>query len=310
MYYNSYLKFIIFILAIHALLSCNQEQQPTKRYVFLGHCYQWGAADNNRIDYRLESFNFKQFDQIWLGGDLCARSSERKATLHYLESHFDISAPTTHWSVGNHDIVNGNISNIEAVTGRPSFYTAWVNGLAIAVLNTTFNHPQLSTSDQCAELDAQFQMLQRLTDTLKTATHLILLHHHALLTNDLAEGKLDMDTLWHYYRPDLDMCCQPKGSFQELIYPMLQSIQKRGIQVILIGGDVGQRCKKFEFQTKDRIWFLGSGINNSMGKDYIPPWVTNLEPDQILLFEHEPTKNRLHWRFELLSEFIQQDSLN
>ncbi len=268
----------------------------------MGHCYQWGAPGKDRIDYRLGNIEFSAFDMIWLGGDLCSRTSEEIATLHYLDSLLYISQPTTHWAIGNHDIVEGPLSRIEAATGRPSFYSSWANGLVVMVLNTTFNHPQLEARGQCAQMDAQMAMIRAVTDTIRAASHLVLLHHHALLTNELAGGELDMDTLWHYYRPRLPMSCQPSGSFQELIYPLLEKVHKRGVQVVLVGGDVGQRCKSFEFRTKEGIWFLGSGINNSMGRKYIPPWVTNLEPDQILIFEHDLKKKELTWRFELLGK--------
>ena len=301
-----YYSITLFILLLSCFSSaCKKPDIPSKHYLFLAHCYQWGAPDNNRIDKRLNGLDYSQYDQIWLGGDLCARTAEQPATLAYLDSLLYISNPTTHWAVGNHDLVNSNLSKIERATGRSTFYTSHSNGLTILVLNTTLNHPQLPATGQCAELAAQLQLIRDVTDTIQESSHLILLHHHALLTNELADNTLDMDTLWHYYRPNLSMDCVSGGSFQNLIYPLLAKVQTRGIQVLLIGGDVGQRCKSFEFQTKEGVWFLGSGINNSMGRVHVPPWVTNFEPDQILLLKHEPEKRKLRWHFEPLNKYIQ-----
>ena len=50
--------------------------------------------------------------------DLCARTSEKPSTLDYLDSIFDLSSDKTHWALGNHDLVEGNINYITAKTKR------------------------------------------------------------------------------------------------------------------------------------------------------------------------------------------------
>lgn len=111
-----------------------------------------------------------------------------------------------------------------------------------------------------------------------------------------------MDTIFHYYRPQLAFSCQPPGSFEQLVYPLLRQVQKRGVQVLLIAGDLGQRQKTFEFRTAEGIYFLGTGINNSLDPAFAPDYVTNFDPDRVLLFEHFPEERRLEWEFVLLEK--------
>ncbi|MEM1319486.1 MAG: hypothetical protein AAGG75_04475 [Bacteroidota bacterium] len=298
------LRCCAFALLLGLLLlnvACHSSSSP-KTYCFISHTYQWGAKDNNEVDHRLRAMDFEAFDQIWLGGDLCARSSERSSTLHYLDSIFFISQPSTHWSLGNHDLTRGSLSDIKSITQRPSFYTRSFDGLCLLVLNTNFNHPQLTAPDECAQQNQQFALLKSITDTISKASHLIILHHHCLLTNTLTNNQLDMDTIFHYYRPQLAFSCQPPGSFEQLVYPLLRQVQKRGVQVLLIAGDLGQRQKTFEFRTAEGIYFLGTGINNSLDPAFAPDYVTNFDPDRVLLFEHFPEERRLEWEFVLLEK--------
>ncbi|MEL6863153.1 MAG: metallophosphoesterase [Bacteroidota bacterium] len=288
------------------LLAC-QPETPSKKYLFLGHTYDWKSDDNNRVDPRIAALKPKLYDGIWMGGDICARSSGERATLVYLDSLLHLGASTTHWAVGNHDLTSGHPEMIPEFTHRPSFYQHYFDGIHLMVWNTCFEHPQLPKYEAgCEEMNAQYQLIKNVCDTLQKADYFVILHHHALLTNSIARNDLDVDTLFHYYRPKSRFSCEPAGSFEELVYPLLTEVQQRGVQVILIGGDVGQRCKTFSYQSQEGIWFLGSGINNSMGSETIPPWVTNLNPDSILVFEHQIEKGRLSWKFYDLDEMVQE----
>jgi len=283
--------------------ACTEKSKPSNfQYLFLGHIYDWRAKDDNEIDRRFGAFNFEAYDQIWLGGDLCARTNEAESTLNYLDSIFDLSAATTHWSLGNHDVGNGPLEWIEARTKRKTYYTTTFNGLTLAVLNTNeFHHPNYTPKpDECALLEGQLEMLEHLADTIQSSSHLILLHHYNLLTNELSGGSLSLDTIFNLYRPGLQVNCAGTQTFEQRIYPVLKTVQEKGVQVILVSGDLGQRSKSFEYQTAAGIWFLGSGINNSSVGDYLPNYVTDTSPDKILIFEHDVLQKKIYWRFEFL----------
>ncbi len=307
---NQYPNAILFcLLAIGTFfISSCEKNKAAQQYLFLGHTYQWGVKDNNRIDYRLKDFDFDRFDQVWLGGDLCARTNESPATLAYLDSIFDLASARTHWTLGNHDVKYGGRSwkVISDVTQRKSYYSTYFDGVCLAVLNTNeFHYPQYEPKpEECEILEGQIKMLENIADTISNASHLVILHHLVLLSNERSNNELKMNLVWNLYQPELTVDCAGEHDFDSRIYPILASIQRKGIAVILVGGDLGQRSKAFEYQTEEGIWFLGSGINNSAVDHYIPEYVTNTNPDSILIFEHDLEKSKLSWEFFPLSEYI------
>lgn len=300
---NACQLWIFFSLCL--LSACNYDPHPVKKYLFLSHCYQWGVVDNNRIDYRLKGFDFKVYDQVWLGGDLCARTSESPATLDYLDSIFDLSSEKTHWALGNHDIVEGNVNLITNKTKRKTFYSSFADGIGIVVLNTTeFHDPAYRPKEfECALLDGQLNMLQDIADTIKKASHLVVLHHLPMLSNEMTGDSLNIGEIFNFYHPEYLTSCEKPATFEAVFYPVFKEIQNKGIQVILIGGDLGQRAKEFEYRSKEGIYFLGSGINNSAIPFNPPDYVTNTDPDKLLVFTHDISIKELSW------EFVDMDSL-
>ena len=302
------IQFLLILTFSCLIYSCSSDQKPqTKKYLFLSHTYQWGVTDNNRIDYRFEGFDFSGFDQIWLGGDLCARTSEKRSTLTYLDSIFDLSSDKTHWALGNHDMVKGHIKYITDITKRATYYSSFVDGIGIVVLNTTeFYHPIYSPKEhECALLDGQLNMLQNIADTIKAASHLVVLHHLPLLKNEMTNDSLDIGLEFNYYHPEYKISCKDPETFDKVFFPIFKKIQKNGVQVILIGGDLGQRSKEFEYRSKEGIYFLGSGINNSAIPFNPPAYVTNTNPDKLLIFEHDILKKELSWKFVDMNELIE-----
>ncbi len=301
-------SFFLTLFSFCLFFGCTFDQKsPVKNYLFVSHTYQWGVTDNNRIDYRFEGFDFNIYDQIWLGGDLCARSSEKRSTIEYLDSIFDLSSDKTLWAIGNHDMVEGNVKFITDKTQRKTFYASFFDGIGTVVLNTTeYYHPNYSPKDhECALLDGQVNLLQNIADTIKEASHLIILHHHSLLNNQLANDSLDYSKIFNYYHPEYLVSCENPATFEEVIFPILKSIQEKGVQVIFVGGDLGQRAKEFEFRTKEGIYFLGSGINNSAIPFGLPEYVTNTDPDKLLIFKHNPLKETLSWEFVELEKLVE-----
>ncbi|MCB0706338.1 MAG: metallophosphoesterase [Saprospiraceae bacterium] len=294
---------IILLAGCYLLLfaACGTGSEPLQRILFLGHPYQW-HADGKRIDYRVEATDRNQFDKLWLGGDLCAKATAELSTLQYLDSLLDLGSPSVHWSLGNHDIQFGHLDWIKAATGRPNFYQSWEDGYTLLVLNTNiFTWYNASPADSlCTEMANQIRMIQAVCDTISQSSHLVILHHQCLLTDELSGGETDLARVFNYYQPDFKVLCTPDtATFTAVIYPALQRVQQRGVQVVLVGGDMGMRAKKFEYQTPDGIWFLGAGINNSVPDDFRPEYITNFEPDQVLLFKY--SQGQLSWQFEDLN---------
>ena len=88
------------------------------------------------------------------------------------------------------------------------------------------------------------------------------------------------------------------SNFNGLIYPLLKEVQKRGVQVILIAGDAGKKDKYYEYMSPEGIWFLASGINNSVEKDEEARKL--LPKDRLLYLEYDPDTRTLVWEFPIL----------
>jgi len=305
-----YFTFLFFLLLFSSCVP-NSSQQRTYKYFFAGHTYQWGAPNWGRMDYRLEKIPFKEYDELWLGGDLCENAPHHPNNIIYLDTLLDLGSEDTHWAIGNHDVKGrkADFSFIEEKTGRKTYYSKIENGICLMILNTTeFGYPQYHHQPhECETLNGQWEMIKSVTDTLKDVSHLVILHHHALLTNKIAEDSIDVKSIFNFHDPTFNIGCEVRGTFEELVYPRLVEVQKRGIQIVLVGGDTGQQVKEFEFQTKEGIFFLGSGINNSYTNKGKAPDYFIFDPDKVLIFSHQPENRQLTWEFVKLNELLENE---
>ena len=266
-------------------------QNDTLTYLFMGHIYQWGSG-GNRVDYRVESIDFNQFDGIWLGGDICSETSLNYSTVEYVDNLFDLGNQNNHWTLGNHDVRNGNIEWIKNFTNRPTYYASYNNGLTIVVLNTN-----LSPLD-CENIDKQFKMIKNVCDTISHG-HLIFIAHHGIYQN--VPGVKDPSEYAHSSLKNwLGNCYSESGDYLNTIYPLIVEVENRGVQVKHIMGDVGTHTKSYYGISEDGVEYFGSGINNSYnlhnGTD-----ITNA--DLLLIFKHVISTNELFWEFIELNDF-------
>ncbi|MEM7369183.1 MAG: metallophosphoesterase [Bacteroidota bacterium] len=264
-----------------------------KGILFLGHPYDTPTT----VDPRIELLDLTQYEQIWLGGDICSETTKALSTVQYIDTLFDVSSPNTHWAVGNHDIRNGNLEWITDATQRKLFYSHSSNGMTILVLNSNLDRTE------CEEKEAQFQFIQQLTDTISESSHLFLLMHH-IVWGKVEDGMDAISTAnagssWMQFR------CNNSSKFEQIIYPLLQQVQARGVQVMVISGDGGQKkSKTYEYLTDDGIWFLISGINNVNIED--PVERAKLPPDRVLYLELDPESRRLRWEFPDLDLLVEE----
>jgi len=276
-----------------------------RTYLFLGHPYDWRRPD--RLDPRLELIDFKQFNGVWLGGDVCSQTTARASTLVYLDSLLGLKNPATFWAVGNHDVMYGHTDRINTATGRPLYYTYWLEGVCVLVLNTQlmWHNPWRQPVEACEEREAQLGLIQQLCDSLQAASHLVVLHHHALFNELKINDKGDTMRLFNVNAIPVRTGCPPQEvNVTDKVYPWLVSVQNRGIQVVCVGGDFGMNAKTFAHRSAEGIWLLGSGINNSLDKAYVPDYVTNLQPDSVLIFTHHPQTRVLNWSFVRLRDLV------
>ena len=277
---NIFLISILFWLFPNLSNNIQKKQISTKeklKYIFIGHCYQNGT-EGNKVDYRLEKFDFSCYDGIWLGGDVCSEATLKFSTIKYLDELFNLSNPLTFWALGNHDTRNGNLEWVTQFTQRETYFVYNDNYLTSIVLNTTL------VPVDCYNINKQFEIIENVCDTIEDSSHLILLMHHGLWAD--VPGLLPPGAYCHsnlrYWNAN---CNDVNSNFVNAVYPLLVEVKNRGIEVICIMGDVGANKKKFEMISTDGIIFLGCGLYHNSPDDYV------------LIFEHEPAKRKLEWKF-------------
>jgi len=302
MYQHKPIHFLCFFTLLSFLVSC-QPKQP-REYIFLGHPYDYHRLE--RLDPRVEQLLTYPFDQVWLGGDVCGEMGSSEENFIYMDSLFDAIPGEIHWSLGNHDINFGPIDQILALKDKPAFYSITQSGICLLVLNTNlfWFYSSDPPQEKCQEKEAQLALIKSVTDTIKEASHLVILHHHGLLTEMLTDSINQLLNPFNVNAQSIRTSCDPKSYANEVVYPQLVEVQERGIQVLLIGGDMGMVAKEFDYRTPEGIAVLGSGINNSMSREFAPEYVTSFDPDKVLWLQHWPEQKRLEWRFVDLDSLV------
>ena len=256
----------------------------TCKYLVIGHTYE----DAGLVDRRIEDADLTQYDQIWLGGDICSETTRDTATLDYLDDLFDLSSNRTHWAVGNHDVRNGHTERITKHTHRPLFYTQSFDGLTIIVLNTNYYEP-----DDCTKMEEQANLIRSVCDTISQSSHLIVFMHHIVWGN--VESGMNVSAYANVNSSWLAFSCPPVQRFETIVYPELLRVQQQGIPVICISGDFGQEAATYEWTTADGITFLGTGITSEI--EWNEQWPTAGQRDSVLVIERDLVQKTLSWQF-------------
>lgn len=289
---KAYFYFIIILLFFGFSCKIVTERKENKEYIFLGHIYRW--YNPTKVDIRIEKIDFSNYDKILLGGDLCAASSADYSTLTYLDGLFDLGSENTHWAIGNHDVDDGHPEWIKEFTGRDLFYAEFSEGFTIFNLNTRLDNSMRNE---------QYNLFNDVCDTIENSSHLLMIMHNVVW--DSVSTDFNADDFANGNYPHWHTRISPFDFFYHSMYPKLVEVQNRGIQVICISGDLGQReTKYFEFESSEGIQFLASGINNSVTSDWLR--LRKLPPDHILILEHNTTEKTIGWKFYNLDEFIKQ----
>jgi len=171
----SKLYFIILmaLLSLQFQLSETLAQDTLARYIFIGHCYQAQTA-GDKVDYRIEQFDFSDFNGIWLGGDVCVEAMLDYSTVEYVDSIFNLGNIETHWSLGNHDARHGNWEWCEEFTNRKTYYAYCSNNVSRIIMNTNL------VPTNCEMLNEQYDIITAVCDTISHSKDLVLIMHHGL----------------------------------------------------------------------------------------------------------------------------------
>lgn len=274
----------------------NKADGDTLRYIFLGHTYRWGSVPPNyKVDLRVEGLNYSNFDRIWLGGDILSEAMLNDHSLVYLDSIFNLAAPSTQYALGNHDIRNGNIQYYRTHTGRKSYNVFSDKGVVSICMNSQLN------PSNCEDLNNQFDLIKNVCDTITTASHLFITMHSCLfygvpnIPNPASFGHTNFDN-WN------SNCDSSNTSFAEVIYPLLKDVNSKGIVVYVIMGDTGAVTKAYHQVAEDSIHFFANGINNSKYTDSAE--LAAQPRDRVLIFDHIPENQQITWGFHELDSLF------
>ena len=293
------------------LVSCqmdddNSTKNPNsvKQFLVLGHTYQW-AADGTKIDLRLEGLDYSSYNGIWLGGDLCSETTQKESTLDYLDDIFDLRNPETLWTLGNHDIRNGNLDFIKNKTHRDLYYSHKIDSVDILVINSVVSHPAIS--DQCEERKVHADYIHDFLDAcLQNPKDLkyLLVFSHITIWADIEPYLENIEKIGNQAGKYVDFYCEKSSTFKKEYAPKIFELAEKGVQLIFIAGDGGQYRKTFHHYSSKGIHYYCTGINNSV-------WATenlekiaeyNTDPDSVLIMNYETSNDSLWGQFVPLSD--------
>jgi hypothetical protein len=265
-------------------------QGDTLRYIFAGHAYNWQPG-YNRIDPRVTGLDWTRFDKKIFGGDLNSEALKYEHFVQFMDSAFDLGSLNTLYAIGNHDGRNENFEYYHQYCGRPTYYAYAENGAVFMVLNTTLN------AGNCEDLDAQWQMIKQVCDTITSATsHLFIFQHHNLWIG-VPGLPSNPSSYSNWQIPYWDANCSgDTATFAAAIYPLLRQAKQRGVEVVSVLGDAGVNVKGRFMYSADSLIFISSGINNSKWANDSVVLATKPK-DKLLLIEHVPADRHATYRF-------------
>lgn len=245
-------------------------------YAFFGHT-RHNRWDRERVVPALERADLTGFDIRILGGDLTAHSTAHDSTLSYLDELFDLKSPQTHWVPGNHDLDRPDA--LQKATGRPLFYTRHFAGVTYLFLDS---NDSLNTFR-----GAQMNLIRTVTDSIHQSSHLIFATHHLVWLAGHPDLEKDAGKIINGQAKDCPQCLNPNNFWSE-VYPLLQAVQERGVQVLCVAGDIGWKKQTFEFSTPEGVVLLASGLDSAKEQNYY------------LHFTHRPGERSLRYEFRAL----------
>ncbi|MBN1967726.1 MAG: metallophosphoesterase [Candidatus Delongbacteria bacterium] len=273
---------ILMLVCVSPLLVA-QTNKP-KEYLFFAHAY-----DEYYIDSRLKQIGLRNYDGIFMGGDILSEASLDRKYLSYLDSLVDLSNPMTLWALGNHDSRNGNWDWIFDFTQRKTYFAHYQDESVFIVLNTNI------VPYDCEELENQFSIISNVCDTIVKSKNLFLIMHHIIW-----DGVPGLDPGWTVGHVNLKYwlanCETADSHFKNTIYPLLVNVKNRNIDVFCTAGDMGSGTKKKYSQlSSDQIWFLGCGLYEYSSND------------EVLMFKNN--NGEISFKFHNLDSLVSVNSI-
>jgi hypothetical protein len=253
------------------------QENDTLKFIFIPHPRSEDRV-NQTVLPTIEKIDLSRYDMTLLGGDITWSVSINRTAMDYCDSLFNIASPNTLWTMGNHDISSRYL--ITEYTGRPQHYTYLRDSILFLVLDVELNSNGFNST---FIKGPQLEMVQQLCDTLTHASWLVVLHGRLIWMVGNPDFSTRMDSVAESTK-QLDTT-----NFYTDVYPLLQKVKKRGIQVLCLGGDKSRI--NIEYYPEDSISFFTS----TMSPDY-PDSVND-----VMVFEYARTSHSMRHSFIPLS---------
>lgn len=243
-------KLVVMITCLGLLLACDQKpinttEATAANFIYVAHTR---LDDNRGIYSKIYDIDFSQFEMTLLGGDLAANSFSNTAIIQHLDSIFDYKSPRTLWSIGNHDKTSD--ARFYKTTLKKKYH-------AYAAHDVTFI--TLDSQDSLSSIvNEQKDFLLSTLDSIKTSSVLIMTHK-LIFMNGHPIMDAEIEAVCNGRRGDCFHCHNP-NNFQSDIAPRLKELQASGIQVIVVGGDLGYKKSSYEYLDPSGVVYLGNGM--------------------------------------------------
>jgi hypothetical protein len=241
---------LTFLILTVSVIDLFPQSDSLLKFIFIPHPRS-EDRENLSVNPDIAKIDFSMYDVLMLGGDLTFDTDNSSATLAHCDSVFDLGNPNTLWSLGNHDVQSGHRQLIKDFTGRDSYYSYTRDGITFLVLDTELD---ANGSSSTFITGAQLQMVQNVCDSIMDSRYLILLHHRLMwmINNDDFKDRLT-DSI------ALSSRLLDTTNFYSDIYPLLQNVKNKGIQVLVFGGD--RSDFNVEYNPEDSITFYAAALS-------------------------------------------------
>ncbi len=251
-----------------------------KKLIYLPHIYSVATHD---VINSIKLIDYSKFDMIMLGGDLNYSSSAKIETLEKLDTLFNLRSETTLWSLGNHDVDNRD--NLMQVTQKNTFYSYYADSVTFLVLDTELdaeiNNYVFKNSFFSGE---QLELIKNVTDTISKSKYLFVLHYRLVWMLGIPELEPYLDSVGKStYEMDT-------VNYYQEVYPRLQEVKKRGIEIISLSGD--KISTNLIYTPEDSMTFLISTIISDKGDD----------DNYAIIFKQNRNTLDITWEFVPISE--------
>jgi len=231
------------------LLSCKQDVEVRNySYLAIGHA-RTSIDTPFETDEDIAEIDFEKFDMNWFLGDMI-HNTVLDSSNRFFESQIPINDPNSIFVLGNHEYDNRSIFESD---NDGKYYNAYYkNQLTILKLDTQVDAGQI-TGDQ-------LDMITAVADSIESSQYLIVLLHKLLFMDGIAELEPLIEEVSNGPAGDCPFCL-PVNNFNSTVLPILETVAAKGIDVIVVAGDIGNKTTRFEFFPAEGVSYLATGID-------------------------------------------------